>query len=112
MQETGRKEKDHYAQALECSGLRNKNQQGSRHLQKRKRFAQVCQAEERRKPRSKPQRHWIDMHGWVREDQTTINPSNAQALDTCKGQIDAQAQNHKNPNLDARGEQCIEPTRE
>ena len=26
--------------------------------------------------------------GWVPEDQTTIKPSNAQALDTCKAQID------------------------
>ena len=68
----------------------------------RRKFAQVRQAEEGRKPRSKPQRNWIDMHGWVREDQTTINPSYAQALDTCKGQIDTQAQECRNPNLDAR----------
>ena len=54
----------------------------------------------------------MDMHGWAREDQMTINPSYTQALDTYKGQIDTQAQNRRNPNLDARGEQCIEPTRE
>ena len=44
----------------------------------------------------------MDMHGWVREDQMTINPSYAQPLDTCKGQIDTQAQECRNPNLDAR----------
>jgi len=64
MQETKRKEKDSYAQALECSGLRNTNQQESGHLQ-RERFAQVRQAEGETKTKVKPQRHWIDMQGWV-----------------------------------------------
>ena len=92
---------DNYSQALECFGMRNTNQQRSRHLQKRRKFAQAHQAEEGQKPRSKPQRYWMDMHGWVREDQMTINPSYAQPLDTCEGQIDTQAQECRNPNLDA-----------
>ena len=37
----------------------------SRHLQERRKFTQVRQAEEGQEPRPKPQRHWIDMHGWV-----------------------------------------------
>ena len=69
--------------------------------EKRRKFAQVRQAEEGREPRPKPQRHWIDMDRWVKEDQTTINPSYAQE-DTYKGQIDTQAQECRNPNLDAR----------
>ena len=102
MQETGRSGNENYAQALECSGLRFTNQTRSQYLQKRRKFAQGRQTEKGQEPRPKPQRQRMDMHGWVREDQTTINPSYAQPLDTCKGQIDTQAQECRNPNLDAR----------
>ena len=90
MQETTRKEKNSYAQAMEGSRLRNTNQQESRPTERR--FVETHQAEGETKPRSKPKETGSICNGWVSEDQMTIKPSNAQALDTCKGQIDTQAQ--------------------
>ena len=50
----------------------------------RRKFAQGRQTEKGQEPRPKPQRHWMDIHDWVREDQMTINPSYAQPIDTYK----------------------------
>ena len=90
MQETTRKEKDNYAQAMEGFGLRNTNRQESQPAERR--FAETRQAEGETKPRSKPKETGSICKGWVPEDQTTIKPSNAQALDTCKDKSITQAQ--------------------
>ena len=105
MQETTRKVKDSYAQAIEGSGLRNTNQQETRPIERR--FVETRQAKGETKPRSKPNDTGSICKGWVLEDQMTIKPSNAQARDTCKDESITQAQKCKNPNPGAREEQGI-----
>ena len=90
MQETTRKEKDSYAQAMEGFGLRKTNKKVDTYRERR--FAETRQAEGETKPRSKPNDIGLICKGWVPEDQTTIKPSNAQALDTCKDKSITQAQ--------------------